>query len=357
MARLPNQSGIGATSTRIDQLPSGRATPVRTVFPGGFFRKAQLKHFLLFDILPIVGTVAALVLAWFVPVSAVDIALFFALWLATGLGITVGYHRLFTHGAFVTSTPVSISLLILGSMAGRGALISWSAFHRRHHELADHDGDLHSPNGHGPGWRSRLRGFWHAQLTWMIRHDYPNTEHYVPDLIANRAILRASQRYYVWVLLGLALPTLIGGLLTWSVLGAVTALLWGGAVRMFVVAQSISVVNSIAHMAGSRHFETRGDNSRNSLLVSFFTWGEGWHNNHHAFPYSAAFGHSWLQFDPGYMLIHALERVGLAWSVKRPAPHKLGAKRRHAAGANPEFQIPNQKPSSGFRIGTSQLPE
>ncbi len=304
-----------------------RRTRDATVFASRYFHRMQLRHFVLLDILPAVGTVAALLVARTVPISALDIGLFFALWLLTGLGITVGYHRLFTHRAFSTSEPVAVTLQILGAMAGRGPAISWSAFHRRHHELSDREGDSHSPMLHGSGWRGRLRGFWHAQLTWMARHDYPNVHHYVPDLMADRTMVRVNKYYYLWVLAGLAIPALIGGLLTQSLIGALTGFLWGGVVRMFVVAQSISAINSFSHLYGARPFQTRGDNSRNNWIVSLFTWGEGWHNNHHAFPYSAAFGHSWRQFDLGFLTIRLFEKLGLVWDVKRPAPQRIAARR------------------------------
>src|SRR6201999_3226306 len=153
------------------------------------FHRLQRRHFVIFDVLPVVGTLVALGLLFYRPIGAVDISLFFGMWLLTGLGLTVGYHRLFTHRAFATGSVVSCMLIIMGSMAGRGPMLSWVAMHRRHHELSDQDGDLHSPNLHGTSIYQRLRGFLHAHLTWMIAHDYPNIAHYVPDLMAQPTLV------------------------------------------------------------------------------------------------------------------------------------------------------------------------
>jgi stearoyl-CoA desaturase (Delta-9 desaturase) len=296
------------------------------------FRKVQRRHFVLFDVLPFVGTLIALGLLFYRPIGVVDVGLFFAMWLVTGLGVTVGYHRLFTHHAFKTGTAVSSLLIVMGSMAARGPMIFWAAMHRRHHEMSDHEGDLHSPNLHGDGFLGRFRGFLHAHLTWMIEYDYPNVAHYVPDLIAERALVRVNSYYYAWVLLGLLIPAAIGGLVSGSLWGAVTGLLWGGVVRIFVVEQTISGINSVLHTFGRRPFVTRDDHSRNLGVMAWLGWGEGWHNNHHAFPYSAAFGLRWFEFDPGFLLIRLLEGLGLAWDVKVPSPEKIA--RRALGPAN-----------------------
>jgi len=291
------------------------------------FHKLQRRHFILFDVLPFLGTLVALGLLFYRPIGGLELGLFFGMWLLTGLGLTVGYHRLFTHRAFATSLPVSCLLIVMGSMAGRGPMLSWVAMHRRHHELSDHDGDLHSPNLHGDSVLGRLRGFLHAHLTWMIEHDYPNVAHYVPDLIAERTLVAVNRYYYAWVLLGLLIPTAIGGLVAGSVWGAVAGFLWGGVVRMFVVEQSMSAINSLMHSFGARPYRTRDDNSRNLGIMAWLAWGEGWHNNHHAFPYSAAFGLRWFEFDLGYLFIRLLAALGLAWNVKVPSAEKIALRR------------------------------
>jgi stearoyl-CoA desaturase (Delta-9 desaturase) len=293
------------------------------VFRSRHFHKLQRRHFIIFDVLPFLGTLVALGMLFYRPIGAVEISLFFSMWLITGFGLTVGYHRLFTHRAFSTGVVTGCIFIVMGSMAGRGPMLSWVAMHRRHHELSDHEGDLHSPNLHGTTLPGRVRGFLHAHLTWMIEHDYPNVAHYVPDLMAERTLVAVNRFYYTWVLLGLLVPAAIGGLVTTSWWGAFSGFLWGGVVRMFVVEQSMSAINSLTHTFGARPFLTRDDNSRNLGLMALLAWGEGWHNNHHAFPYSAAFGLRWFEIDPGFLLIRLLEALGLAWNVKVPGREKI----------------------------------
>ncbi len=299
----------------------------------------QRRHFIIFDILPFVGSLVALGLLFYRPIGVTELGLFLGFWLITGLGLTVGYHRLFTHRAFATSATMSAILIIMGSMAGRGSMLSWAAMHRRHHELSDHDGDLHSPRLHGDSLIGRLRGFLHAHLTWMIEHDYPNVAHYVPDLMADRRLVAVNSYYYTWVVLGLLLPAIIGGLATMSLWGALTGLLWGGVVRMFVVEQTFSAINSVMHTFGTQPFVTRDDNSRNLGVMAWLGWGEGWHNNHHAFPYSAAFGLRWFEFDPGFIFIRTLEALGLVWDVKVPSEEKIARRMlRQPGDAAPDLE-------------------
>lgn len=302
------------------------------------FHKMQRRHFVIFDVLPLAGTLIALGLLFHRPIGALEFGLFFGFWLITGLGLTVGYHRLFTHRAFATSPTVSAILVVMGSMAGRGSMLSWAAMHRRHHELSDHDGDLHSPRLHGNGPAGRLRGFLHAHLIWMIAHDYPNVAHYVPDLMADRRLVAVSSHYYGWVMLGLVLPAAIGGFVEgWW--GALSGFLWGGVVRMFVVEQTFSAINSVMHTFGAQRFVTRDDNSRNLGVMAWLAWGEGWHNNHHAFPYSAAFGLRWFEFDPGFIFIRALQAVGLAWDVNVPSAEKIARRMlRQSGDAAPDLE-------------------
>jgi stearoyl-CoA desaturase (delta-9 desaturase) len=303
-----------------------------------YLHRMQRRHFILFDVLPFFGTLGAIALAFVRPVSWLDIGLFFAMWLATGLGISAGYHRLFTHRSFKTVTPVRALLAILGCMAGQGAVISWVAMHRRHHECADHEGDMHSPNLHGTGIRGRIQGFVHAHYTWMFKHEYPNVAHYVPDLLRDLTIVRIARLYRLWVVLGLLIPTLVGGLLTQSWIGALTGFLWGGVVRMFVVGHSMWALNSVLHTIGSQPFRLRenpNDNSRNNWLLAALAWGEGWHNNHHAFPNSASFGLAWYRVDIAYWFIALLHVVGLAWNVKVPTKERIAARREE----RPSFPI------------------
>jgi stearoyl-CoA desaturase (delta-9 desaturase) len=294
-------------------LPESRSN----VFSSPAFHRLQRRHFLLFDLVPAIVAPACILSTVWLPLQPSDLVLFFAFWLATGLGLTVGFHRYFAHRSFAAERPIALLLLVLGSMAARGPMVSWVAMHRRHHECSDCDGDLHSPNLHGSRWR----GWLHAHLVWMFRHDYPNVAHYVPDLLRDKALMRCNRHYYAWVALGLAMPALIGGLVARSPTGALTGFLWGGVVRIFVVEQTMSTVNSLCHLCGSRSFDIR-DRSRNIAWLGLPTWGEAHHNNHHAFPNSAHFGLKWHELDPGFWFIRALAACDLVHAVKTAKPSK-----------------------------------
>lgn len=295
-----------------------------------YIHRLQRRHFLLFDILPIIGTAVAIAFLWVRPFGALEFGLLFGLWLITGLGITAGYHRLFTHRTFKATGWVAALLAIAGSMAGQGPVISWVALHRRHHECSDQEGDPHSPNLSGDGWRGALRGLAHSHFLWMHRHEYPNVVHYAPDLLKDRSLVRISRLYYWWIVLGLAIPALIGGLVTLSWTGAVSGLLWGGFVRIFVLEHIVWAINSFLHMFGTRPYDSR-ENSHNGGIFALITFGESWHNNHHAFPESPSFGLQWYRLDPGYWLIRLLAGAGLAWDLRMPSESRMAAKRMQLA--------------------------
>jgi stearoyl-CoA desaturase (delta-9 desaturase) len=316
----------------LGQLTDSSQPKRRLTIETPFLNRAQLRHFVLFDVLPAIASVFAVVWSFHHPIGVLEVGLFAVMWLLTGIGVSVGYHRLFTHRTFKTTRQTRTVLAVLGSMAALGPVISWVAIHRRHHERADEPGDMHSPNLHGGTFLGRLRGLLHAHLTWAIKHEYPNIAHYAPDLLEDPAIVRISRSYKWWVLSGCVLPGAIGGVLTMSWQGALAGWLWGGCVRMFVVAQSISALNSILHTFGSRRFTVR-DNSRNNPLIGVLTWGEGWHNNHHAFPTSASFALAWYPVDVSYWLIALLQRLGMAWDVHVPTKAQIDS--RAAAGAEP----------------------
>jgi stearoyl-CoA desaturase (delta-9 desaturase) len=274
-------------------------------------------------VVPFAGLVAALVLLWGKSVSWVELGLLLSMYLATGLGITVGFHRLFTHRAFETNPVVQFLLAVLGSMAVQGSLLDWVAMHRRHHQFSDHEDDPHSPHGHGGGVRGVLRGFWHAHIGWAFQPDPPALSSYVKDLRQNPLLRTVSALFPVWVVAGLLVPALLGGLLTLTWQGALLGFLWGGLMRIFLVHHVTWSVNSVCHLWGGRPFPVR-DESRNNLIFGVLALGEGWHNNHHAFPTSARHGLRWWQIDVSYWFIRALALVGLAWDVKLPANPPVG---------------------------------
>lgn len=320
----------------MDELPSlctERREGRRKALDDPYLHRLQARHFVLYDVFPGLLCMTAVVLAGIRPIGITELALFFALWLLTGLGISAGYHRLFTHRSWDAVRPVRIALAIFGSMAGQGPVISWAAMHRRHHECTDRDGDMHSPNLHGATLRGRLRGLLHAHYTWMFRHPYPNVAFYAPDLVRDRDVVWVGTRYSWWIALGFVLPALVGAITHRSLWGAFMGFLWGGGVRMWVVGNSIWALNSVLHAFGTRRFTNAAnhhDQSRNSWLLAILVWGEGWHNNHHAFPASASFGLEWFRPDLSFWVIRILERCGLAHNVRIPPRDRIAKRdQRH----------------------------
>ena len=246
----------------------------------------------------------------------------------TGVGITVGYHRLFTHRSFKTTRTLRATFAVLGAMAVEGSVIEWVATHRKHHSFSDLPGDPHSPHTHdAPGWRGALRGLLHAHVGWMFRgKDMANPRRYASDLLGDRDLRFISRTFPLWVGVGLAVPFGLGVALTGSVVGGLTGLLWGGAVRVFLLHHATFSINSLCHFCGGRPFAT-GDASRNLAWLAPATLGEAWHNNHHAFPTSARHGLGRWQLDPGAWLITGLERCHLAWDVVRISAARQQARR------------------------------
>lgn len=267
-------------------------------------------------ILPFVGFVAVIVSLWGRGFNWIDGGLLLGMYVLTALGITVGYHRLFTHRAFETNKAIQFLLAVLGSMAVEGPLLKWVAIHRRHHQHSDTGDDPHSPHDSGDGLLALFRGVWHAHMGWFFKPDSPNLPHYVKDLHQSRLLRSASQLFPLWAILGLLIPAALGGLLTGTWMGVLSGLLWGGLARIFLVHHVTWSINSICHLWGSRPFKT-GDQSRNNFVFGALGLGEGWHNNHHAFPTSARFGLRWWQVDLGYWFICALASLGLASRVRQ----------------------------------------
>ncbi len=255
-----------------------------------------------------------------------DLAVLAVLYAATGLGVTVGFHRLFTHRSFETKRGVRAVLAVLGSAAIEGPVISWVADHRKHHAFSDEEGDPHSPHvDHGGGLRGTLRGLFHAHLGWLFVHTQRGSkERYAPDLLRDPVIRFVDRTFPLWVVLGLALPFGLGVALGGTLAAGLTALLWGGAMRVLVLHHVTYSINSLCHTFGRRAFET-DDQSRNLAWLAPLAFGEAWHNNHHAFPTSAVHGLGRWQVDPSAWVIAALERLGLARNVVRVSPERQRA--------------------------------
>jgi len=268
---------------------------------------------------------------------ALAIGAWFAANTAMGLGNTVGYHRLLTHRSFRTHKPTEYLFATLGSMAVQGPVIAWVSDHRKHHAHTDVEGDPHSPHvGHGEGVAGVIRGLWHAHTGWLLSsHGRARWSKYAPDLCED-AGMRLINRWFVgWVVLGLAIPAAIGYLITGTVAGAATGLLWGGLVRLFFVHHVTWSVNSICHFMGTRRFEVE-DHSTNVFWLALPSLGESWHHNHHTFPRSAVHGLRRWELDPSAVLIGAMERLGLAWNVVRIAPERQESK---LSSASPGHEV------------------
>jgi stearoyl-CoA desaturase (delta-9 desaturase) len=282
---------------------------------------------LLAVVIPFVGFIAAVVLLWGWGIDLVTLSVFAVMYLGTGVGVTVGFHRLFTHRAFETNKFIKGALGILGSMSVEGPVLHWVAAHRKHHQHADDEHDPHSPHLHGEGMLGMLRGLWHAHAGWLLQPTPPGLSRYVGDLRKDPLVRRISALFPLWVLLGLLIPTVLGGLLTMSWTGALLGFLWGGLARIFLVHHVTWSINSVCHLWGYQSFRGK-DESRNNPVFGVLAMGEGWHNNHHAFPTSARHGLRWWEIDTSYWLIRGLEKLGLAWNVKVPKPEAIEAKLR-----------------------------
>ncbi len=279
-------------------------------------------------VLPFLATLFAIWLLWQRAVNWTDIVLLIAFNVLAGLGVTVGYHRMLTHRSFQPHPVVKFIFLVLGSMAVEGPALEWAATHIKHHAHSDREGDPHSP----------VEGFWHAHMGWMFNRSFADPNVYCRNLVKDPIVVFVSRTFVLWVFLSLAIPFAIGG---W------TGLLWGGLVRIFITHHITWSVNSVCHTFGKREFETR-DQSRNEWIVGLLGLGEGWHNNHHAFPRSAFHGLHWWQFDLSGYVIWTLERVGLVRDVYRVTP---GMRARYAGK---KIEVETEVPSS---IDVEMLPE
>ncbi|MCP4069050.1 MAG: acyl-CoA desaturase [Phycisphaeraceae bacterium] len=295
-------------------------------------------------LLPMVGLVVGIVYFWGNGVSWPQLALMTVMYIITGMGITVGYHRLFTHKSFSAGPVVTTIIGIVGSMAAEGSLLRWCAAHRRHHQFSDHEGDPHSPHlhDHGHGLRGIISGFWHAHMGWIFDPPGESLDRYVPDLIRDRRIRAISEWFPAWVALGFVIPALLGGLLNLAIgapfwTGVFLGFIWGGLVRVMVVHHITWSVNSVCHIWGSQPYRS-GDESRNNVVVGVLALGEGWHNNHHAFPTSARHGLEWWQFDSSWLVIRGLQAVGLVRNVRVPTAERKAAKLRSARPAPVEVR-------------------
>src|SRR3954447_17810975 len=286
----------------------------------------------VFIAVPFLALVAAVPLAWGWGLGWRDVAIAVVMYAVTGHGITVGFHRYFTHGSFRANRPLKIALALAGSLAIEGPVIRWVADHRRHHAFSDREGDPHSPWRYGTDTRALVKGMFHAHLGWLFDRRQTNAERYAPDLLKDTGLRVTSRLFIVWAFLSLALPAVIGGLVTMSWTGAWTAFFWAGLVRVALLHHVTWSINSVCHTIGSRPFAAR-DRSTNFWPLAILSAGESWHNLHHADPTCARHGVLRGQIDISARVIWIFERLGWARDVKWPDPVRLAAKRRSSAPA------------------------
>jgi stearoyl-CoA desaturase (Delta-9 desaturase) len=273
-------------------------------------------------ILPFLAFVAAVPVAWGWGLGWTDVALFLAFYIPSGLGITVGYHRLFTHSSFKANRPLRIALAIAGSLAIEGPVIRWVADHRRHHAFSDKEGDPHSPWRYGETVPALLKGLGFAHIGWMFDVEHTNREKFTPDLLRDRDIARVDRLFPLWAAISLVAPAVLGGLITWSWAGALSAFFWASLVRIFVLHHVTWSINSICHAIGERPFAAR-DKSANFWPLAILSFGESWHNMHHADPTSARHGVLRGQIDESARVIWLFEKLGWATDVRWPKPERL----------------------------------
>jgi len=276
----------------------------------------------VFVIVPLVALLAAVPLAWGWGLTLLDIGLATVSYVVTCLGATVGFHRYLTHGAFKARPGLRVALAIAGSMSVQGPVLHWVADHRRHHAFSDKEGDPHSPWLFGTSPFALARGFWHAHMGWVLDRNLTNQARFAPDLLADPVIRRIHRQFGLWTFVTLATPAAIGGLVTWSWWGAVTAFFWAGLVRMALLHHVTWSVNSICHMIGERPFTAR-DKSANFWPLAILSMGESWHNLHHADPTCARHGVKPGQIDISARLIWIFEKLGWAYDVRWPTAERL----------------------------------
>jgi stearoyl-CoA desaturase (delta-9 desaturase) len=285
----------------------------------------------LFIAIPFAAVVAAIPVAWGWGLSGRDAVIALAMYAITGHGVTVGFHRHFTHHAFKAPGWLRAVLAICGMMAVEGPVIRWVADHRKHHRYSDRDGDPHSPWRYGHGISALTKGFAYAHLTWLFDEEQTSQERFAPDLCKDPTIRRLSRAFPTWVVLSMLLPPLVGGLWSWSWPGALTAFFWGSLVRVAVVHHVTFAINSVCHITGSAPFKTK-DESRNVWWLALPSMGESWHNFHHAEPTSARHGVGRFEIDTSANIIRALERLHWVRDVRWPDPTNIARRRLAVVG-------------------------
>jgi stearoyl-CoA desaturase (Delta-9 desaturase) len=280
----------------------------------------------VFVAVPFLAVLAAIPLAWGWGLGWHDVVLAIAFYYISGLGISMGFHRYFTHSSFKAKTGLRVALAIAGSLAIEGEVLSWVADHRRHHKYSDREGDPHSPWRFGDDWKALIKGLAWAHTGWLFDGNHTSREKFCPDLLADKKIARISSLFPLWVTVTLLAPALIGGLWSWSWQGALTAFFWASLVRVAFLHHVTWSINSICHTFGKEEFQVR-DKSRNVNWLAILSFGESWHNLHHADPTCARHGALRGQIDIAARLIWFCEKLGWAYDVRWPDEARLTSKK------------------------------
>jgi stearoyl-CoA desaturase (Delta-9 desaturase) len=292
--------------------------------PNGTFERVLVA---VFTGVPFLALFAAIPLAWgWGLLGWTDVALAVPFYLVSGIGVTVGFHRCFTHGSFKANRPLRIGLALAGSLAIEGPVITWVADHRRHHKYADREGDPHSPWRFGSDWKALSKGLVWAHWGWLLNDERTSKEKFTPDLLADKDFVRIHRLFPALVAVSFLLPAALGGLITMSWIGALTAFFWASLVRITLLHHVTWSINSICHTFGNEDFEVR-DKSRNVWWLAIASFGESWHNLHHADPTCARHGVLKGQIDISARVIWAFERLGWASNVRWPKADRLDTKR------------------------------
>ena len=294
----------------------------------GSERQARAEQVALFAFIavPLIAVFGAVPLLWGHGIGWTDVLIALFFYVVAGLGITVGFHRYFTHGSFKAKRGLRIALAIMGSLAIEGPVIRWVSDHRKHHAFSDRDGDPHSPHRFGPGVWNLLKGLFYAHVGWLFETSQSSQVKYSPDLLADKDIRKIDKLFPLWVAISLGAPLVIGGLVTWSWQGALTAFFWGSIIRVGLLHHVTWSINSICHTFGERPFKSR-DKSTNFWPLAVLSFGESWHNLHHADPTCARHGVDKGQLDPSARVIRWYEQLGWAYDVRWPNHQRLATKR------------------------------
>lgn len=307
------------TTARPTRVPS----PDITVIHSENRHKLERRVTLVITILPFLGALIAIPMVWGSGMRVLDVVILVTMYSISGLGVTTGFHRLLTHRSFDAPSGVRMALAIAGSLSVQGSVIKWVADHRRHHAFTDLPGDPHSPHlEEAEGFKGVIKGLWHSHMGWFFDKEATNIKRFAPDLVKDSGMRWVDRMFPLWIVVSFALPALIGLAVTRSLRGMVTAFIWGSLVRIFLLHHVTWSINSICHFYGRRPFDSP-DYSTNNWMLSLVSFGEGWHNNHHAFPSSAVHGLLRGQFDPTAMLIRLLEKLGLARNIRVPTKDQM----------------------------------